>query len=74
MDSGIFKLVKKRVHFDQPAQEATLADYIHEVEHVQDRIAPLEKAIDDSIETIPEKMRAVVEALQSLRGIGKSQQ
>jgi transposase len=63
--------VKKGVHFDQPAQEATLADYIHEVEHVQDRIARLEKAIDDSIETIPEKMRAVVEALQSLRGIAK---
>ena len=63
--------VKKGVHFDQPAQEATLADYLHEVEHVQDRIARLEKAIDDSIETIPEKMRAVVEALQSLRGIAK---
>jgi transposase len=63
--------VKKGVHFDQPAQEATLADYIHEVEHVQDRIARLEKAIDDSIETMPEKMRAVVDALQSLRGIAK---
>jgi transposase len=63
--------VKKDVHFDQPAQEATLADYIHEVEHVQDRIARLEKAIDDSIETIPDKMRAVVDALQSLRGIAK---
>jgi transposase len=63
--------VKSGVHFDQPAQEATLADYLHEVEHAQDRIARLEKAIDDSIETIPEKMRAVVEALQSLRGIAK---
>jgi transposase len=63
--------VKKGVHFDQPAQEATLADYLHEVEHAQDRIARLEKAIDDSIETIPKKMRAVVEALQSLRGIAK---
>ncbi len=63
--------VKKGVHFDQPAQEATLADYIHEVEHVQDRIARLEKAIDDSIETMPARMRAVVDALQSLRGIAK---
>lgn len=63
--------VKKGVHFDQPAQEATLADYLHEVEHAHDRIARLEKAIDDSIETIPEKMRAVVDALQSLRGIAK---
>jgi transposase len=63
--------VKKGVHFDQPAQEATLADYLHEVEHAQDRIARLEKAIDDSIETMPEKMREVVDALQSLRGIAK---
>jgi transposase len=63
--------VKKGVHFDQPAQEATLADYLHEVEHAQDRIERLEKAIDNSIETIPEKMRTVVEALQSLRGIAK---
>lgn len=63
--------VKRGVHFDQPAQEATLADYLHEVEHAQDRIARLEKAIDNSIETIPEKMRAVVDALQSLRGIAK---
>jgi transposase len=63
--------VKKGVHFDQPAQEATLADYLHEVEHAEDRIARLERAIDDSIETMPEKMRAVVDALQSLRGIAK---
>ncbi len=63
--------VKKGVHFDQPAQEATLADYLHEVEHAQDRIVRLEKAIDASIETMPEKMREVIDALQSLRGIAK---
>jgi transposase len=69
--TGYMNWVKKGVHFDQPAQEATLADYLHEVEHVQDRIGRLEKAIDDSIATMPEKMRAVVDALQSLRGIAK---
>jgi transposase len=63
--------VKKGVHFDQPAQDATLTDYLHEVEHVQERIARLEQAIDDAIKTMPERMRAVVEALQSLRGIAK---
>jgi len=62
---------KKGVHFDQPAQEATLADYLHEVEHAQERIVRLEQAIDDAIELMPVKMRAVVEALQSLRGIAK---
>ena len=25
--------IKQRVHFEQPAQEATLLDYLHEVEH-----------------------------------------
>jgi transposase len=63
--------VKKEVQFDQPAQDATLTDYLHEVEHAQDRIVRLEQAIDDAIKTIPERMRAVVEALQSLRGIAK---
>lgn len=62
---------KKGVHFDQPAQKATLADYLHEVEHAQERIVRLEQAIDDAIELMPVKMRAVVEALQSLRGIAK---
>jgi transposase len=63
--------VKRSVHFDQPAQEATLADYLHEVEHAQERILRLEHAIDDAIETMPERMRAVVQALQALRGIAK---
>jgi transposase len=63
--------VKKGVHFDQPAQDATLTDYLHEVEHEQERITRLEQAIDDAIKTMPERMRAVVEALQSLRGIAK---
>jgi transposase len=63
--------VKRKVHFDQPAQEATLADYLHEVEHAQERILRLERAIDDAIETMPERMRMVVQALQALRGIAK---
>ena len=63
--------VKKGVQFDQPAQNATLTDYLNEVEHAQERIVRLEEAIDDAIKTMPEKMRAVVEALQSLRGIAK---
>jgi len=63
--------IKTKVHFDQLAQEATLADYLHEVEHAQDRIERLERNIDDAIETMPEKMRAVVEGLQALRGIAR---
>lgn len=61
----------KEQHFEQSAQEATLLDYLHEVEHAAERIARLEKSIDQAIETVPEKMRAVIQGLQSLRGIAK---
>ena len=65
------KWVKEQVRFEQPAQEATLLDYLHEVEHAGERIERLEKSIDTAIETVPEKMRAVIAGLQSLRGIAK---
>jgi transposase len=61
----------KTVHFEQAAQEATLLDYLHEVEHMADRIARLERAIDDAVKTAPERMRAVIAALQALRGIAQ---
>ena len=61
--------VKRDVHFEHAAQEATLLDYLHEVEHVADRIARLEDAIDRAVTTAPPAMRAVIEALQALRGI-----
>jgi transposase len=63
--------IKERVRFEQPAQEATLLDYLHEVEHVATRIQRLEQAIDTAIETVPAKMRAVIQGLQALRGIAK---
>jgi transposase len=59
----------KTVHFAHAAQEATLLDYLHEVEHVVDRIARLEHAIDEAVAAAPERLRAVIEALQALRGI-----
>lgn len=61
--------VKSAVHFEQPAQEATLLDYIHEVDHVAGRITRLETAIDAAVQTAPGRMRAVIEAPQALRGI-----
>ena len=61
----------KRQAFEQAAQQATLVDYLHEVEHAAERIERLERSIDTAIETLPEKLRAVIEALQSLRGIAK---
>jgi transposase len=63
--------VKSAVRFDQAAQEATLLDYLHEVEHAADRITRLERAIDAAATTAPPRMRAVIEALQALRGIAR---
>jgi transposase len=64
--------VKSQVRFDQPALEATLGDYFHEVEHAAARIERLEKAIDEAIEKAPPPLRAVIEALQALRGIART--
>jgi transposase len=61
----------KTVHFEHAAQETTLLDYLHEVEHMVERVARLERAIDDAVKTAPERMRAVIEALQALRGIAQ---
>ena len=61
----------KTVEFEHAAQQATLLDYLHEVEHATERIARLERALDEAAQTAPESMRAVIAALQSLRGIAR---
>ncbi len=63
--------IKRQVHFEQPALEATLLDYVQEVDHAAARIERLEKSIDEAIAAAPTAIRAVVEALQALRGIAK---
>jgi transposase len=63
--------IKEQVHFDQPALEATLLDYVREVDHMAERIERLEKSIDEAIQKAPPEMRAVIEALQALRGVAK---
>jgi transposase len=59
------------VRFDFAAQEATLLDYRTEVEHAADRIDRLERSIDAAVEQAPAQMKAVIEALQALRGVAK---
>ena len=63
--------IRREVKFEQFAQRATLEDYLEEVDHLGQRIARLEKAIDEAIEGAPAMMRAVVSALQALRGVAK---
>jgi transposase len=64
--------IKTNVHFDQPALEATLEHYLHEVEHIAERILKLEKAIDDAVQQASPEIRAVIEALQALRGVAQT--
>ena len=63
--------IKSQVHFDQPASQAVLLDYVHQVEHAADRLQTLDKAIDDAIAVAPPEIQEVVKALQALRGVGK---
>jgi transposase len=59
------------VRFEHPAQEATRLDYLTEVDHARERIARLEQALSAAVEAAPAPMRAVIAALQALRGIAK---
>jgi transposase len=61
----------KTVTFDEPVHDRVFRDYVDEVDHQAERIKRLEQAIDDAVETVPEQMRAVIEALQALRGVAK---
>jgi transposase len=64
--------IKSHVHFEQPALEATLSDYVEEVDHVAARILKLEKAIDAAVQQAPTEIKAVIEALQALRGVAQT--
>jgi transposase len=61
--------IKRQVHFDQPALEATLQDYVREVEHAAERMRRLEEAIERAAEESSPEIRAVIAALQALRGV-----
>ena len=57
------------VQFEAPAQQATLGDYLQEVDHAAARLERLEQALDDAVQATPASLRAVIAALQTLRGI-----
>jgi transposase len=64
--------IKSHVRFQEAALEATLGDYLEEVDHVATRIVKLEKAIDEAIQKAPPETRAVIQALQALRGVAQT--
>jgi transposase len=59
------------VEFGPVAQQVVLGDYLHEVEHSSARVRRLEVAISEAVQAAPAGMRAVIEALQSLRGVAE---
>lgn len=61
----------RSLRFDHIAQQATLTDYLAEVDHASQRIARLEQAIDDAVKDASPTVRAVIDGLQALRGVGK---
>src|SRR5229473_4103740 len=52
------------LHLELPALEATLADYLHEVDHAAARLDRLEQALDAAIAAAPSTLRSVIAALQ----------
>ena len=71
MEQKYLDWIRIHVRFQQPALEATLAHYLHEVEHAAERIGKLDKAIDEAVAQAAAEIRAVIEALQALRGVAQ---
>lgn len=61
----------RKLELEHSAQNVTLLDYILQVDHQTQRIARLEDSLDDAISNAPPRMKAVIDALQSLRGVAK---
>jgi transposase len=58
-----------QLRFSQIAQESTRQDYLHEVEHMRERVARLEQAITEAVKMASPELQQVINNLQALRGI-----
>jgi transposase len=61
-----------RQSFELPALQSVFDDYYNEVKHTNDRIKRIESCIDRAIEQAPAEIKAVIRALQALRGVAKT--
>jgi transposase len=52
-------------------QEATRLDYLHEVEHMRERVARLDQAITEAVNLASPALQQVINDLQALRGIAE---
>jgi transposase len=61
----------RSVQLDHAEQNTTLLELVLEVDHQSQRVERLEGAIDRAINDAPKQLRALVDALQALRGVAK---
>jgi len=59
----------QQIQFSQPAQEFTLLDYLHEVQHMDERVKRLEQAIAEAVKLASPEVQEVIRGLQALRGV-----
>src|SRR6266478_8933281 len=59
----------QQIQFSQPAQEFTLLDYLHEVQHMDERVQRLEQAITEAVKLASPQVQEVIRGLQALRGV-----
>jgi transposase len=59
------------IRFERQPEQATMTDYLSEVDHQVARIKRLEAAIDVAVADAPAALQALVDGLQALRGIRK---
>jgi transposase len=69
--TGVHMTWVRQLRFEHPAQESTRLDYLHEVEHMAERVLRLEQAITDAIKLATPEMQEVIRGLQALRGIAE---
>ncbi len=61
----------RQLRFQLAAQESTRLDYLHEVEHMAERVVRLEQAIAEAVKLASPELQEVVKDLQALRGIAQ---
>ena len=61
----------RKLELPHAEQNTTLLELILEVDHQEQRVSRLDGAIDRAVQTAPEQLRAIVTALQALRGVAQ---
>jgi len=61
----------RALQFPHAEQNTTLVELVLEVDHQAQRVERFDAAIDRAVDAAPEQLRAIVDALQALRGVAK---